>query len=143
MDYFRTYYVPCQELCYTFSTMPRPPKKKLAPLNLGILPLGPRLAKLRKLRGFSQYSLADEIGISSKQIADYERGLAHPNDEMIIRLALILKVTTDTLLGLNEIDLPEDTPNIRFTRRLKDLEKLPESKKRAVIKILDEFIKQD
>jgi len=62
---------------------------------------------------------------------------------MIVRLAFALKVTTDTLLGLNEINIPADTPNIRFTRRFKDLEKLPESKKRAVIKILDEFIKQD
>jgi transcriptional regulator with XRE-family HTH domain len=123
--------------------MPRPPKNKPEPLDLGIPPLGPRLAKLRKIRGFSQYSLADEMGISRKQIADYERNLAHPNDEMIIRLACTLKITTDTLLGLTEINLPEDTPNIRFTRRLKDLEKLPESKKRAVIKILDEFIKQD
>jgi len=55
----------------------------------------------------------------------------------------ILKVSTDTLLGLNEINFPEEALNIRFTRRLKDLEKLPESKKRAVIKILDEFIKQE
>jgi len=53
--------------------MPRPPKNKLEPLDLGILPLGPRLARLRKLRGFSQYSLADEMGVSRKQIADYER----------------------------------------------------------------------
>lgn len=121
--------------------MPRPPKNKPEPLDLGILPLGPRLAKLRKLRGFSQYTLADEMGVSRKQIADYETGLAHPNDEMIIRLAIILKVTSDTLLGLNTIELPEENSSIRFTRRLKDLEKLPESKKRAVIKILDEFIK--
>ena len=67
--------------------------------------------------------------------------MAHPNDEMIIRRAIIQKVTSDTLLGLNTIELPEENSSIRFTRRLKDLEKLPESKKRAVIKILDEFIK--
>lgn len=123
--------------------MPRPPKTKPAPLELGIPPLGPRLARLRKLRGFSQYTLADHMGISRKQIADYERGLAHPNDEMIIRLAITLKVSTDTLLGLKEIDLPEESPNIRFTKRLRDLEQLPESKKRAVIKILDEFTRPE
>lgn len=123
--------------------MPRPPKNKPEPLDLGIPPLGPRLAKIRKLRGFSQYSLADEMGISRKQIADYEQNLAHPNDEMIVRFSFILKVSTDTLLGLNEINFPEEALNIRFTRRLKDLEKLPESKKRAIIKILDEFIKQE
>jgi len=123
--------------------MPRPPKNKPEPLEIGISPFGPRLAKLRKLRGFSQYSLADTIGVSRKQIADYEQGLAHPNDDMIVRLAITLKITSDTLLGLKELELPEETPNIRFTRRLKDLENLPESKKRAVIKILDEFIRPD
>jgi len=62
---------------------------------------------------------------------------------MIVRLAITLKITSDTLLGLKELELPEETPNIRFTRRLKDLESLPESKKRAVIKILDEFIRPE
>jgi transcriptional regulator with XRE-family HTH domain len=123
--------------------MPRPPKTKPDPLDLGITPLGPRLARLRKLRGFSQYSLAEHMGISRKQVADYERGLAHPNDEMIIRLAITLRVSTDTLLGLKEIDLPEESPNIRFTKRLRDLEQLSEPKKRAVIKILDEFIRPE
>ena len=83
------------------------------------------------------------MGISRKQIADYERGLAHPNDDMIIRFAITLKVSADTLLGLKEIDFPEEKPNIRFTRRLKDLEQLSETKKRAVIKILDEFIRPE
>lgn len=133
----------CVKQYDTIILMPRLSKIKRIPLDLGITPLGPRLAKLRKLRGFSQYSLADEIGVSRKQIADYERNIARPNDEMIIRLALILKVSTDTLLGLKEADIPVDTPSIRFTRRLKELEKLSESKKRAIIKILDEFIKQD
>ena len=123
--------------------MPRPSKIKPEPLDLGIPPLGPRLARLRKLRGFSQYSLAEHIGISRKQIADYERGLAHPNDEMIIRLSITLRVSTDTLLGLKEIDLPDESPNIRFTKRLRDLEQLSEPKKRAVIKILDEFIRPE
>jgi transcriptional regulator with XRE-family HTH domain len=123
--------------------MPRPAKNKPMPLDLEIDPLGPRLARLREFRGFSQYSLAEHMGISRKQIADYERGLAHPNDEMIIRLAITLKVTTDTLLGLKDIDLPDETPNIRFTKRLRDLEHLPESKKRAIIKILDEFTRPE
>jgi transcriptional regulator with XRE-family HTH domain len=120
--------------------MPKPSKQIPAPLET-IPPLGPRLAKIRKLRGLSQYVLADKIGISRKKITDYERGLAHPNDEMIIRLAIALKVSADTLLGLKDSDFTENVPNVRFTRRLKDIENLPESKKRAVIKILDEFIR--
>lgn len=124
-------------------TMARPMKKPPAPIEPSISPIGIRLARIRKLRGFSQESLAEIMGITRKQITDYETGRVHMNDEMIIRFAITLKISADNLLGLKEIDMPLEPPNIRFTRRLKDLEKLPESKKRAVIKILDEFIKQD
>ena len=118
-----------------------PKKLKPPPLDpLCITPISQQLAKIRKLKGFTQYTLADAMGISRKQISDYERGLALPNSEMIIRLATTLKVSTDSLLGLRHIELPTSIPNVRFTRRLKDIEQLPESKKRAIVKILDEFL---
>ena len=122
--------------------MPRPAKHKPAPLdNACIIPIGCQLAKIRKIKGFTQYTLADSMGVSRKQISDYERGLALPNSDMIIRLATALKVSADTLLGLKNIELSVTIPNVRFTRRLKDIEDLPESKKRAIIKILDEFLR--
>ena len=92
------------------------------------------------MKGYSQYSLADELGVSRKKISDYERGIAHPNDDMIIRLAITLKVSADTLLGLKEADFPMNTSSVRFTKRIKELDSLPESKKRAIVRILDEFI---
>jgi transcriptional regulator with XRE-family HTH domain len=123
--------------------MARPPKNKPEMPSPGLTPIGPRLANLRKSRGLSQEVLAEIMGISRKQIADYETGRVHLNDEMIIRFAFAFKVSSDKILGLKEIELPEETPNIRFTKRLKDIEQLPESKKRAVVKILDEFIRPD
>lgn len=123
--------------------MARPPKEAPKPLDIGITPLGPRLAHLRKLRGYSQQALADLMGISQKQITDYETGRVHMSDQMVIRFAMSLKVSADTLLGLKEIDLPEESPNIRFTKRLRDLEQLPEPRKRAIIKMLDELIRTD
>lgn len=120
--------------------MARPPKTDPRPLEQELSPVGPRLAQVRKLRGFSQQALADEMGISQKQITDYETGRVHMNDEMVIRFALALHISADTLLGLKEIDTPEAPTNTRFTRRLRELEQLPEAKKKAVIRILDEFI---
>ncbi|GHV87849.1 hypothetical protein AGMMS50267_02090 [Spirochaetia bacterium] len=81
------------------------------------------------------------MGVSRKQIADYERGLALPNSDMVIRLAITLKITTDLLLGLKGLTFADaDVANVRFTRRLKALEMLPESKKRVIVKLFDEFI---
>ena len=65
------------------------------------------------------------------------------NDEMIIRFALSLKVSADSILGLKEIDLPEEPPSIRFTKRLRDLDQLSEPRKRAIIKMLDALIRTD
>jgi transcriptional regulator with XRE-family HTH domain len=121
-------------------TMARPPKTNPKPIEPVVTPPGQRLAQVRKLRGYSQQALADELGLSQKQITDYETGRVHMNDEMIVRFSLALKVSADTLLGLKDIDTPETPTNTRFTRRLRELEQLPESKKKAVIRILDEFI---
>lgn len=101
------------------------------------------MARLRKLKGYTQQALAETIGISQKQVTDFETGRIHNNEDMTIRFALALKVSTDTLLGLKDVDLPEETPNICFTKRLRDFEQLPESKKRAMIKILDEFTRSE
>jgi hypothetical protein len=46
----------------------------------------------------------------------------------------------DALLGLSEL-APQDVPSVRFTKRLKELEKLPESKKKALISTLDDLIR--
>ena len=119
--------------------MGHPIKHKPPPLD--IIPIGQQLAKIRKIKGFTQYTLADSMGVSRKQISDYERGLALPNSDMVIRLATALKASADTLLGLKNIEFAASIPNVRFTRRLKDIEELPESKKRAIIKILDEFLR--
>jgi len=121
--------------------MPQPAKKKPQPLPQTDTPLGRRIARLRKLQGFSQEALAEKMGISRKQITDYETGRVHLNDEMIVRFALTLKVSTDQLLGLKPLHAREDAGTLRYTRRLRELMKLPESRKRTVLKVLDDLIR--
>lgn len=121
--------------------MPKASKTVPIPLPEKLPQFGDQLSRIRKAKGFTQYSLADALNVSRKQIADYERNIARPNNEMLVRFAMVLKVSTDALLGLKEADIPSESVNTRFTKRLKELEALPEEKKRTVIKILDEFIK--
>ena len=123
-----------------FFIMARPRKHTPNPIPFSV-DVGKQLALWRKNRGFTQELLAETMGISQKQITDYETGKVHMNDEMIIRFALTLKVSADTLLGLKKANILFEKYNIRFTRRLKDIEQLSESKKRAIIKILDEFLR--
>ena len=55
---------------------------------------------------------------SFKQISDYENNKVHMNDEMIIRFAIFLKVSSDVILGLKSVEIPNESVNTRFTKRL-------------------------
>ena len=121
--------------------MPQPAKNIPIPLPQSDISLGKRLAKYRKLQGLSQELLAEKIGLSRKQVVDYETGRVHLNDDMIIRFSLTLHVSADELLGLKSIKSTDESPELRFTRRLHDLSQLPEDKKRAILKILDDLIR--
>ena len=123
---------------YTVS-MPRP--SKASPPPLPPLPTGERIAALRKAKGLSQEELADVMGITRKQITDYETSRVRMNDEMLVRFALALKVSADELLGLKDSEEVTEAPPLRITRRLHELDKLPEQKRKAILKTLDDLIR--
>jgi transcriptional regulator with XRE-family HTH domain len=121
--------------------MPQPPKRTPKPLPRIDVPIGKRIAHYRRLLGFSQEALAEEIGISQRQIATYETGRVHLNDETIIRFALTLKVPADELLGIKPMRQTQNGATLRHTRRLRELMQLPEAKKRVVFKVLHDLIR--
>jgi transcriptional regulator with XRE-family HTH domain len=54
-----------------------------------------RLRELREAAGLSQGELAARAGISQPRITEYERGRRSPTWESVVRLAMILGVSTD------------------------------------------------
>lgn len=120
--------------------MPQPRKAELDPLPNNAEPIADRIKRLRKLRGLTQVQLADKIGISRGLEASYESGRIRLYDDMVARFAVALGVSADALLGLEET-ASQNMPSVRFTKRLKELEKLPESKKKALISTLDDLIR--
>jgi len=130
--------VQCVNACYD-NYMPPVPKKQSPPLSIP-LRTAERIQHFRKLRGLSQDALAEVAGISRKQISDYELDRVRPNDEVILRLVLALGVSSDDLLGLTDLKM-NDTPNLRFTRRVRELDQLPENKKKIILKTLDDLIR--
>ncbi|EAD0431851.1 XRE family transcriptional regulator [Listeria monocytogenes] len=61
-----------------------------------------RLAELRKKKSFSQYKLAEELGFSRGQIANYEQGTREPDYQTLLKIADFFNVSTDYLLGREE-----------------------------------------
>ena len=66
-----------------------------------------KLKECREWKGLSQKKLGEMIGVSGEAIGKYERGVCFPNAENLIKLADILEVSVDTLLGhyANIVDL--------------------------------------
>lgn len=60
--------------------------------------LGKNVYKLRKQYGYTQEKLAEQIGSEQKQVSRIERGEAHPNLILCLKLANAFHVSVDTLL---------------------------------------------
>lgn len=61
-----------------------------------------RLREMRMRRGFTQQNMADKINVVLRSYQCYESGTRTPSFDLLIRLADILQVPTDYLLGRDE-----------------------------------------
>jgi transcriptional regulator with XRE-family HTH domain len=116
--------------------MPKP--RKLSPVQetkeLSDLPS--RLVSLRKTQGLTQTQLAQAIGVSRDLLANFEKGRTRLTDESIINLSKALNVSADELLGLS-VTPTEEPASLRIMRRIKNIEKLPPAKQKAILQTLD------
>lgn len=64
--------------------------------------LGKRLAHLRKQKHLSQYKMAEVLGMSRGQLANYEQGSRQPDYDTLKRLSVYFDVNIDYLLGHTE-----------------------------------------
>lgn len=62
--------------------------------------LGSRIAHARKFRGLTQAELAGKLGVDQRTIAYWEANDRRPDPDTLRRLALVLDVSADYLLGL-------------------------------------------
>jgi transcriptional regulator with XRE-family HTH domain len=103
---------------------------------------GQRLARLRRLRGLTQRALAAESGVSQRMVAYYETHQATAPGDAVASLARALKVPLDELLGLKPAapEAPSSTAELNLWRKFRDVQNLPERKRRAVLRMVDEFL---
>ncbi|RIX39887.1 MAG: XRE family transcriptional regulator, partial [Rhodocyclales bacterium GT-UBC] len=102
--------------------------------------IGERLAQLRKDRGVTQVELSELLGVSQPVYSGYERGELRLHGELLVKLARILKVSADEILGL-EVSRPARAPrDRRLLRRLQDLDRLSKRDRDALMRTLDAFL---
>lgn len=101
---------------------------------------GERLARLRKAAGFTQEELANEIGVSRRMIAYYERETQHPPTSVLPRLSQVFGLSADELLsGNGKREAPPDPIGTRLRRKLHQIERMRLRDKLQIVRVLDSF----
>lgn len=67
---------------------------------IGLVNFGKRLRTLRLKKQLTQEQFGELIGVTKAVISSYENAVSYPPYPILIRIALNLGVTTDSLLGL-------------------------------------------
>ena len=111
-------------------------KKSVIALYIVQMSFGERLIEVRKKRGFSQEELATKLGTKGLAIGRYEREVAKPTIEVAGKLAKILEVSLDYLVGNSDQELDSNT-----LKRILEVQKLPEDIKEKVFYLIDVSIK--
>ena len=65
--------------------------------------LGNRIKELRKEFGLSQVDLAARMEVTKQTISNWENENIQPSVDMLVGLANVFNVTTDYLLGLDDV----------------------------------------
>ncbi|WP_423189458.1 helix-turn-helix domain-containing protein [Alkalibacterium sp. f15] len=78
---------------------------------------GARLKQIRQQKKWSQKDLSKRIGVSNVSISGYESGNRYPDTDTLSKLADVLEVSTDYLLG-------RDVPKWASTKDVTDLERV-------------------
>lgn len=76
-----------------------------------------RLKKLRKQAQLTQVDVAEKLGISQPAYASWERGVKKPTQENLVKIAQILNVSVDYLVG-NSDNTEDELDNIELLFRM-------------------------
>jgi len=103
---------------------------------------GKRLSNLRKSAGYTQVELAKELEVAQRMISYYEGQTEFPPSAIMPKLAELLSVSSDELLGIKPLK-KNKLPDTRLMRRFQKIEKLEATKKKQLFQIIDTFIEVD
>ena len=99
-----------------------------------------RLKDLRKQAGLTQVDVAEKLGISQPSYASWERGIKKPTQENLVKIAQVLNVSVDYLVGNSE-ERTDELDNIELLFRMNS-KGLTEEEKEIFKKELIEFMEE-
>ena len=105
--------------------------------------LGARIAERRKALGITQIQMAETMGVSQQTVNSYEVARRRVPVSALPMLARLLSVSTDELLGEpTKKANGKRGPTSKLQQQIERVNRLPRSKQKFVIEMIDTVIQQ-
>jgi len=101
-----------------------------------------RLKLLREARNLTQARLADLLSIDPRAYNRWERGSSTPQLETLIKIADVLQVTLDELVGRKPPSEEVKLKNFELHTLCQQADNLPDADQQALILVIDSFVKK-
>lgn len=100
-----------------------------------------RLLEARKARAMTQARLAELLGVDRRVYNRWERGAALPQLDTVVRMAQVLQVSVDALVGLEPFKEPR-IHNPRLHALYEQMDALSDEDQQALIVLMDSLVKR-
>ena len=104
--------------------------------------VGQRLAALRQAKGLTQKQLAEKIGVNQQDIAYWERQAPAPRGDVLPKLAEVLEVSVDELLGVRPLRSRREGPKGRLHQIFEAASHLPRRQQQKIVELLEPFVER-
>ncbi|MGG3523055.1 helix-turn-helix domain-containing protein [Bacillus pseudomycoides] len=99
-----------------------------------------RIKELRKERKWSQKELGEKVDVSESFVSKVESGKKQPSREVTTKIAEVLNVTTDYLLGRSDEEVLNEMLNKKFIEMKSRLDSLPEAQQEMIMKQMESLM---
>lgn len=101
-----------------------------------------RLRQLRTQRKLTQGRMAEILGVSLRMYCRWEAGEAMPYADTLVKIADALGVSSDELLGRQEVRSEGRIHNVELHRLYQQVDLLSDEDQQALIILLDSLVKR-
>jgi transcriptional regulator with XRE-family HTH domain len=101
-----------------------------------------QLTKLRKAAGLSQRELARALDVHHSNVSFWERTGVPPRSDLLPRMAEILGISVDTLLGGSSRAKTTAAPAGRARLAFTAVSKLPKRQQEKILTVVEAFVAQ-
>ncbi len=105
-------------------------------------PLGQRLTDLRQAAGLTQTQLAERIGVHPSNVGFWELSGTPPRGEVLPKMAEVLGVSVDALLGVTPPKPKKQAAKGRLQLVFEDAAKLPRRQQQKIAEVVEALVKQ-